>query len=428
MTKSFRIKRKTFTIPEGHFTGQKDVEELPSLLHNIGKGVTWGSGIGALVGGVHGHFSDDSSTFGGMLDGSIQGTKVGLASGIMLKFFQNYIHKPMKSIKFQEIDRGIRRQFGMYRVAGLSVGESIGHRATMDEKFSFNDRNVSDYKINIAIQNDKVTMYTFGMSNSEIDTCSKVLDYYAQKYFGVNYNSKLINHAVNSYAIDITFTNYNVIVNFIMELSQELQTKINLMNENAIVLNRLKEAAENTTNNTDQKNFSVPELSKSDVARILGRTGQYIIDESRKGYNWKKAGAAAAIGLIKSTIEATASIELTKLGLKKSRSEYGNSFLEKELKKLHYAENVNYTVGDKSALNNITLINGRFVVTVPNTKKTNSVIEKIDSNFYNPMRLKINRTDTGDTIVYSYVLDSIKEFELLINKLFLTKIKFNIFV
>ena len=132
--------------------------------------------------------------------------------------------------------------------------------------------------------------------------------------------------------------------------------------------------------------------------------------------------------MIKSTIEATASIELTKLGLKKSRSEYGNSFLEKELKKLRYAENVNYTVGDKSALYNITLINGRFVVTVPNTKKTNSVVEKIDSNFYNPMRLKINRTNTGDTIVYSYVLDSIKEFELLINKLFLTKIKFNIFV
>ena len=117
------------------------------------------------------------------------------------------MHKPMKTMKFQEIDRNIRRQFGMYRVAGLSVGDSIDNRMTMDEKFSFNDRNVTDYKINIAIQNDSLTMYTFGMNDKEIDECSKILDFYTQKYYGVNYSSKLINRTVNSYSIDITFTN-----------------------------------------------------------------------------------------------------------------------------------------------------------------------------------------------------------------------------
>lgn len=425
MGKIFKIKRKNFTIPEGHFTGTKDMEEIPSLFHNIKNGVLIGSGIGAAAGGVLGHFDDNSSVIGGGLQGGLQGAKVGFASAVMLKFFQNYMHKPMKTMKFQEIDRNIRRQFGMYRVAGLSVGDSIDNRMTMDEKFSFNDRNVTDYKINIAIQNDSLTMYTFGMNDKEIDECSKILDFYTQKYYGVNYSSKLINRTVNSYSIDITFTNYNVITNFIMELSQKLQTKINLMNEKAIVLHRIQDAAEKRDDETGeggQKSFSVPELSKSDVARILGQTGQYIIDESRGGCSLKKIGTSAIIGLIRKSVEKITSIESAKYGLKRARSEYGNSFLEKELVKLHYKNH--YTVNDKSAPNNITLINGRFIVTTPAKGKDYKLIDEI---FYNPMRLKLNRTNTGGAIVYSYVLDTINEFEYLLNKLFSTKIKFNIF-
>ena len=44
------------------------------------------------------------------------------------------------------------------------------------------------------------------------------------------------------------------------------------------------------------------------------------------------------------------------------------------------------------------------------------------------MKLKIVRSNTGDAIVYSYIIKSISEFELLINKLFSTKIKFNVFI
>ena len=61
MGKIFKIKRKNFTIPEGHFTGTKDMEEIPSLFHNIKNGVLIGSGIGAAAGGVLGHFDDNSS-------------------------------------------------------------------------------------------------------------------------------------------------------------------------------------------------------------------------------------------------------------------------------------------------------------------------------------------------------------------------------
>jgi len=423
--KRFVIKRKNFTIPEGHFTGQKDMDEVPSLLHNAGKGMLWGSSIGAVAGGVMGHFDDNSTMIGGALDGSFQGAKVGLASGVMLKFFQNYMHKPMKTLKFQDVDRGIRRQLGMYRMAGLSVGDSINNRMTLDEKFSFNDREVDKYKINIAIQNDSLTMYTFGMTDKELDDCSKILDFYAQKYYGVNYSSKLINRAVNSYSIDITFTNYNVITNFIMELSQKLCTKINMMNEKAIIPGRLSDAAEKNALDKEERNFSVPELSKSDVARILGQTGQHFISEAKGGCNWRKAGTSVFMGLIKNTLEKLTSIESTKYGIKQSRSNYGNSFLEFELKKLHYTEKINYVVGDKTASDNIALVNGRFLVTTHTGSESQ---EKIDKAFYEPMKLKIVRSNTGDAVVYSYIINSISEFELLINKLFSTKIKFNVFI
>ena len=106
------------------------------------------------------------------------------------------------------------------------------------------DRNVSNYKLIFCIQNNKVTMYTFGMTSDEIDKCSKILDYYCKKYFGMEYHSSLLNQKVNAYSVDITFTNIQVISNFIMEMSNELQTKIDLLDSNAIVGSRLKEASE----------------------------------------------------------------------------------------------------------------------------------------------------------------------------------------
>ena len=44
-----------------------------------------------------------------------------------------------------------------------------------NDKFSFNDRDVSSYKLNFAIHNNQVTMYTFGMTREELDKTSKTL-------------------------------------------------------------------------------------------------------------------------------------------------------------------------------------------------------------------------------------------------------------
>lgn len=440
-----RFKRKIFTIPEGHFTGQKDMPEMPSLLHNMCQGAKWGGTIGMAAGGLHEKLVEDNDMpIDGTLSGGVVGAGIGIASGIMLKFFQNYMHKPLKSIKFQEVDRNIRKQFGMYRIAGISVGDSINNRMTMDEKFSFNDRNVADYKINIAIQNNIVTMYTFGMSDKELSECSKILDFYAQKYYGVNYTAKLINRTVNSYSVDISFTNYNIITNFIMELSQILQTKINMMNENAIITGRLQEAAnkdnpmvqggsltENPSgnsygnglnSNSSQRNFSEPELSKTDIAKILGQGGQVILSRGKL----KTAGAATILELVKTAIDKITDFEAIKLGIKlPSKNELNNDFLKGEIKRLHYMEKIHYTIGDKEAVNNMSLVGGRLIITTPTGEDDQKTIDK---TLYQPLRLKMTKSNTGDVTIYSYNINSLTEFTYVLNKLFSTKIKFNIFV
>ena len=104
----------------------------------------------------------------------------------------------MTSVKYQEVDKSIRRQFGIFQISGVTVGDTLDKRAKVDDKFSFNDRNVSQYKINFAIHNNKITMYTFGMTKAELDLTSKTLDYYCKKYFSMEYTAKIINQKVNS--------------------------------------------------------------------------------------------------------------------------------------------------------------------------------------------------------------------------------------
>ena len=39
----------------------------------------------------------------------------------------------MTSVKYREVDKNIRRQFGIYRASGITVGDSIDKRASVDE-------------------------------------------------------------------------------------------------------------------------------------------------------------------------------------------------------------------------------------------------------------------------------------------------------
>ena len=412
-----KFRQKDYTIQEGHFTGSKDMDKVPGALEVIGKA----TGAGAIIGGAVGAILKDSTT----VEGALTGGKYGALGGILLKLFLNYLHNPMTRVKYQEVDKNIRRQFGIYRVSGVTVGDSIDKRATVDERFGFNDRNVASYKLNFAIHNDTVTMYTFGMTLKELEETSRVLDYYTKKYFGMDYTSTLINQKLNSYSVNITFTNYQVISNFIMELSEKLKTRINLLDNKAIVSSRLEDALEKD-NEAEERTYSdLPDLSKFDLIKILGNTGSYLSGGLKHlGAGWKQAIAYTVISLIRSTLDKFGKDELVKSGMKMPRESFSNSYLLDTLKKLYYIEGFNYTVGDKTASDNMSMINGLFIVTTENGSESQ---KSIDANFWKAAKDKINRSDTGKVIVYTYPIESRNKFEFLLKKLMSTKITFNIF-
>ena len=228
-----KFRQKVFTIQEGHFTGSKDMDKIPGALAIVGKSALGGS----IIGGVVGKFDKDAT----IMADALRGGKYGALAGIGFKLFLNHLHKSMTKIKYQDVDKMIRREFGIYKAAGLTIGDKISNKISVDEKFGFNDRKITDYKINISIQDNKICLYTFEMTNEELDKTSVILDYYCSKYFGMEYESRLINQRLNSYAVNIVFTNQQVVSNFIMELSERLNTKINILNSDAVVCNRLSE-------------------------------------------------------------------------------------------------------------------------------------------------------------------------------------------
>lgn len=422
-----KFRQKNYTIAEGHYTGPKD--DVPGYMELIGKGALTGAGIGGAINAALPIIKDPNHKIkvstDEVLDGALTGGTYGAIGGVLLKFFLNYLHNPMSSIKYSEVDRGIRQKFGVYKMSGLVVGDSIDKRASIDEKFSFNDRNVTDYKVNIAVQNDKVTLYTFGITKEELGKTDKVLDYYCKKYHGMDYSSKLINQPTNSYAVDIKFTNYQVVSNFIMELSTTLGTKINLLDNKAVVDNRLTAGGfQGGDSNNDQKNFSVSEISTTDALKIIGETGRAPFSAFKITGNWQTTVGYTLIQLLKNTLEKIDNNEKVKSGEPAARSSFNNTYLEDVLKKNHFIEGFNYTVRDTTAKNNISMVSGKLIVTTEKNSKEQKDIEK---EFYKSAQTKINRSDAGKVIVYTYDIQSRQEFEFLIKKLFNTRITFNIY-
>lgn len=407
------FRQKDFTIPEGHYTGPKDQDELPGVLEIVGKSALGGAILGGIVGKI-----DKDITVG---KGALEGGKYGALAGIVLKLFINHLHKPMSTVKYQEVDKNIRREFGIYRIAGITMGDKIDKRASVDEKFSFNDRNVTKYKINISIYKDEVTLYTLGLTDPEIDKLSSILDYYCKKYYGMEYDSFLLNQKVNAYSVKIIFTNYQVISNFILEVSNALETKINLLDSEALVKGKLV-FSEDEGDTGEERNFSLSAIDKRDALKIITSTSKFKV---RADGDWKNSVGAITLGLLLNTLKA--------IGIKKTinntnipmaRSEYSNAYLENTLQKLHYTEGFNYTIADTKAQSNMSILEGLFLVT---TKKDSQDMKEIDEKYWKNLKLKINRADTGKAIVYTYNIQSKNEFEFILKKLMSTGIVFNIF-
>ena len=389
-----KFKQKSYTIQEGHYTGPKDIDKVPGAVEMVAKG----AGVGAVTGGVVGAVMKDHK----VLEDALTGAKWGSLGGLVAKFFLNYVHKPMTTVKYQEVDKNIRRQFGVYQITGITVGDSLDKRAKIEDKFSFNDRNVSSYKLNIAIHNNQVILYTFGLTKEELEKVNKTLDYYCKKYFSMEYTAKAINLKANSYSVNITFTNYHVLVNFIMELSEVLGSKINLLNNNAIVEPRLAEA--------DEKNFSIPAIGKYDLQKILG-TG---LAKGIFGALRMKGGLLSRTAQY-TLLEAASSLtqdEIKKLGVKVTRGDLNNKYLESLLKKLKYAEGYHYTTGTKEEKEvNISLISGILIISA-----TKDEAKEIDDKVWKSLKTKIHRSDTGNVIVYSYPVQNLGELEMIVKK------------
>lgn len=390
-----KFRQKQYTIPEGHYTGPKDMDKVPGAIEVVGKSALVGAGIGGVTGSL---LKDISIT-----SGAVTGGKYGTIAGIVLKFFLNYLHNPMSSIKYQEVDKLIRREFGIYRASGITVGDSLDKRANLNEKFSFNDRNVTSYKINFSVQDNSITMYTFGMTTKELDKTSETLDYYCKKYTGMEYSSYAINSRNNSYSVAIVFTNYQVIANFIMELSKVLNTKINLLDNKALVEGRIKEA---------EKDFSVKALNKYELKKFIGKTGKALFSENPDH----------VMGMIQSALVLfTNDPEIVPV----KRDDFGNKYLETCLNRLHYVENYDYTIGEIGADINISMLSGLFLVTI--NKKKSEELKKVDSNFWSHLKTKVNRVDTGKVVIFNYTIKTKNEFDFILNKFMSLDIKPNIF-
>lgn len=404
-----KFRQKIYTIQEGHYTGPKDLEEIPGVINVIGKSTLIGTGIGAAAGSILKDTELLKDT--GLLNGAKTGGKIGFISGVLMKIIINILHNPMSSIKYQEVDRLIRRDFGIYRVSGITVGDSKQKKLKLEEKFAFNDREITSYKINVSIQDNKVTLYTLGMTDKELKSTSDILDYYCKKYFGMEYTSKVINEKTNSYSVSIVFTNYQIISNFLIELSDTLNVKINLLDNKALVDNKISSDSEKEK----QFSSSLPLLDKYDLIKIFGNA---TIKSIPKFQDSPKLGVSSIItGVITDSFElqrnSVKSTILSKLGIGSKRRDLNNKYLEKCLKRLGYIENINYTVGDLGSPLNIYLLNGIFMICVKiNTTESNK-IEQLNK------LLSLNKTEfPGKAYLYVYPIKSELEFNTLLKKLF----------
>ena len=405
---NFRLQRRNYTIPEGHYTGPKEMEDVPGMVEMVGKG----AGIGALIGGTIGHFREGSNTLSGLWTGG----KYGALGGLATKLIINKLHNPMKSVKYQEVDKLIRREFGVYSMSGITVGDSRTKRRTIEEKFSFGDRNVTDYKINIAIYNDSVTMYTLGMTRKELDECSKILDHYCKKYYGMEYVSKAINHKVNSYSVTITFTNYYVINSFIQELSERLGCKINLIENKPLVDRRVSYGA------LEEEDKFRRDEDEEDYYERRSR------DEEERQYSIKDpfliANTIGYFRMLSSILEDKNSKSPDFV----RRKNLTNIYLKDMLKRFHYTEGHDFTleedIDSRSMVNKdevlMSLAGGIFLVTM---HKNNTLLGKVDA-WYKKNKGKVKKEITKQGLVcYDYEVKTINELEYIIKSFMGTRVK-----
>lgn len=399
-----KFKQKEYTIQEGHYTGPKDLEKVPGTLEVLGKATIGGTAAGGVIGGVLKTAGVEGSS---ITEGLVVGGKTGFLAGLVSKFLLNALHKPMKTVKFQEVDKLLRAKFGIYRISGFTTGDSLEKRKTVDEKFGFNDRRVTDYKISFCIRDNQVTMYTLGISDEELDKLNVSLDYYCKKFSGMSYSSKPINTKTNSYSVSITFTNYKAISDFIFEVSEVLGCRINMLNDDVLIE---MEA---------EKQFSETLLDKYDMMRVLGKVAGSSINSLSLG-GPKAAWSTFVSKIIKESFDRIKDQELAKYFPSK-RKDLGTMWLEDRLKRLGFYEGVHYTKDLKNRECNIRLDRGLFMVTSLIGSKQDLLLNKImPKDKKKEIQNKVN--------LWTMYVENRNEFDILLKKIITAGINPNIFI
>lgn len=397
-----KYRQGMFTIPEGHYTGPKDLDEVPGTMKVVG-GATLG---GAIIGGVAGHvLGEVQDKFDAdYKKGAKIGAGTGLAAGIAAKVLLNVMHNPMTTVKFNEVDKTLRRSFGIYSASGFTVGDSRDNRKKFDEAFATNDRNVTDYRINVVIQDNQVILYTFQLSDKELKTVSDSLDYYCKKYYGMNYNSKVIDAKINAYSVTITFTNYQVISDFLMEVSDELKVKINLLNNKAIVDLRLK---------ADEKDFSDFDFNNYDLMKI------FLAQGVRTLFAKGKIKGEHIMEMISDAKESLSEAERVKIFGPSKRKDFDNAYLLGALSNLRFTDGKDYTVDVEGKDVNMALFQGNLTIAVQMGTKLDRTIEGIGC---------FNKSEVNKTIaIYTYSMKSKQDLNTVITKVINTRIIPNIY-
>jgi hypothetical protein len=250
-------------------------------------------------------------------------------------------------------------------------------------------------------------MYTFQLSDKELKQVSDSLDYFCKKYYGMNYNSKVIDSKINSYSVTITFTNYQVISDFLMEISDELKVKINLLNNKAIVDLRLRPE--------EERDFSmIGDFDGNDLIKI------FILQGVKSLLQKGKVTSSQIMEMIQDTKKSLSESERVKIFGPSKRKDFDTAYLLGALENLHFKIGRDYFIGEEDAAINVGLYQGNLTISVPTGSKECKELEKIET---------LNRTDVNKTVsVFTYSMKSKQDLNAVITRVINSKIKPNVFI
>lgn len=411
------IRIKRFSIQEGHYTGSKKLKKVPSSLNTITKSVLAGLGIGTLIGSTNEKIETK--------DAAKKGVIAGLAFGVLSDFLIKRFHNPMSSVKYDKIDKYLRMK--------LEISDkffpSKANGKNLEDRFSFNDSEFTKYKINISILKDSISMYISDFSSEEINKVDNILNDYCYKYFGMEYSSRLLNKDNSSYSISITFTNYEVISSFLIDISNSLNLKINLLNDR-VPINLSQEEitlkVEPIKINKEKifSKSSLPLFDKYDLIKIFGKGGIISILSGPKGSltTFILESLKESANLLYRSYGST-SKELKVLGFQTKRSDLDNKYLEKCLKNLGYHNGFNYTIGEDSSALNLMLLHGELLICF----NKNSSISKNLSNFQEKFGAAVKTEISKKAILYKVSITSETELKKILTFIINQGIKPNIY-